>query len=137
MDRQFGAIMAMLKQRGLERNTIVVFMGDNGEAMYRGKGTLYERGNHVPLIIRWPGVVRPGSRSDALVSNIDLAETFVEVARLKPDARMEGTSLVPILRGADLPGHDYVFTERACIPDRSPYRKGWIFSARSPGAVTS
>jgi arylsulfatase A-like enzyme len=62
MDGQFGAIMALLKQRGLDKNTIVVFMGDNGEAMYRGKGTLYERGNHVPLIVRWPGVVQ-GARA--------------------------------------------------------------------------
>lgn len=116
MDRQFGAMMALLRDRGLADNTIVVFMGDNGESMYRGKGTLYERGNHVPLIVRWPGVVKPGSRNAALVSNIDLAETFVEAAGLKPDPHMTGLSLVPLLKGASGPGHDYVFTERGEHP---------------------
>jgi arylsulfatase A-like enzyme len=116
MDRQFGAMMKLLKDRGLADNTIVVFMGDNGESMYRGKGTLYERGNHVPLIVRWPGVVKPRSRSEALVSNIDLAETFVEAAGLKPDPHMTGLSLVPLLKGAAGPGHDYIFTERGEHP---------------------
>lgn len=116
MDRQFGAVMAMLKARGLDKNTIVVFMGDNGEAMYRGKGTLYERGNRVPLMVRWPGVVRPGSRSAALVSDIDMAETFLDAASLKPDPHMTGISLVPILRGQSATGHDYVFTERGEHP---------------------
>lgn len=116
MDRQFGALMAMLKARGLDKNTIVVFMGDNGEALYRGKGTLYERGNHVPLIIRWPGVAKPGSRDASLTSGIDLAKTFLEAAGLQPDPRMTGLSLVSRLRGGKDKGHDYVFTERGWHP---------------------
>lgn len=116
MDGQFGAIMALLKQRGLDKNTIVVFMGDNGEAMYRGKGTLYERGNHVPLIVRWPGVVQGGTHSNALVSDIDLAETFVAAAGLNPDRHMTGISLLPYLKGDPGPGHEYIFTERGEHP---------------------
>ncbi len=117
LDKGFGSIMAMLKARGLAENTIVVFMGDNGESMYRGKGTLYDRGNHVPLIVRWPGVVKPGSRNGSLVSGIDLAETFLDAADLKPDPHMTGTSLVPILEGkATASGHEYVFTERGWHP---------------------
>jgi len=116
MDGQFGALMAMLKARGLADNTIVVFMGDNGESMYRGKGTLYERGNHVPLIVRWPGVVKPGSRNASLVSGIDLAETFLDAAGLKPDPHMTGVSLVPLLKGQKDGGHDYVFSERGEHP---------------------
>jgi N-sulfoglucosamine sulfohydrolase len=116
MDGQFGALMAMLKAKGLADNTIIVFMGDNGESMYRGKGTLYERGNHVPLIVRWPGVVKSGSRNGSLVSGIDLAETFLEAAGLKPDPRMTGISLVPLLKGQTKGGHDYVFSERGEHP---------------------
>jgi len=116
MDGQFGALMAMLKARGLMDNTIVVFMGDNGESMYRGKGTLYERGNHVPLIVRWPGVAKPGSRTAALASGIDLAETFLEAAGLQPDPHMTGKSLVPLLKGQTGGGHDYVFSERGEHP---------------------
>lgn len=116
MDGQFGALMAMLKARGLAENTIVVFMGDNGDAMYRGKGTLYERGNHVPLIIRWPGVAKPGSRDTSLVSNIDLAKTFLEAAGQQPDSRMTGSSLLPQLKGQGGAGHTYIFTERGWHP---------------------
>ena len=116
MDGQFGAVMQMLKDRKLADNTIVVFMGDNGESMYRGKGTLYERGNHVPLIVRWPGVAKAGAHTDALVSQIDLAKTFVEAGGQQPDPHMTGISLVPILRDPKAPGHDYVFTERGEHP---------------------
>lgn len=116
MDGQFGALMALLKARGLDKNTIVVFMGDNGEALYRGKGTLYERGNHVPLIVRWPGVVKGGTRNASLVSAIDLAKTFVEAAGQQPDKRMTGISLVSRLQGQGAEGHDYVFTERGWHP---------------------
>jgi len=49
-----------LNKRGLADNTIVVFMGDNGASQFRGKGTLYEFGVRVPLIVRWPGKVKAG-----------------------------------------------------------------------------
>lgn len=55
VDQGFGKIMQLLKTRGIEDNAIVIFMGDNVEALLRGKETLFGRGTHVPLIIRWPG----------------------------------------------------------------------------------
>ena len=55
-------------------------MGDNGASQLRGKGTLYEFGIHVPLIVRWPGVVKPGSDASELISGEDLAPTFLEAA---------------------------------------------------------
>jgi arylsulfatase A-like enzyme len=116
MDRGFGGMMAQLKARGLDENTIVVFMGDNGEAMYRGKGTLYERGNNVPLIIRWPGVAQPGSRNAALVSGVDLAPTLLQAAGLKPDPKMSGLGLAPLLKGDADNGRKFVVTERGWHP---------------------
>jgi N-sulfoglucosamine sulfohydrolase len=116
MDKGFGDIMEMLKARGVADNTIVVFMGDNGDSLYRGKGTLAERGSHVPLIVRWPGVARPGSHNDALVSGVDLAPTFLEAAGLKPDPKMSGASLTPLLRGQASNGRDYMVTERGWHP---------------------
>jgi N-sulfoglucosamine sulfohydrolase len=116
MDKCFGILMAKLKDRGLADNTLVAFMGDNGEALYRGKGTLYERGTHVPLMVRWPGVTRAGTRSAALVSGEDLAPTFLEASGLKPDPKMTGVSLVPVLRGTHATERSYVFTERGWHP---------------------
>jgi N-sulfoglucosamine sulfohydrolase len=112
LDRGFGVLMSELERRRLARNTIVVFMGDNGEALLRGKGTLYERGNHVPLIVRWPGVVQPASQSDVLVSGEDLATTLLEAVGLPVPSPLTGISFLPALQGRPFEGRDYVFTER-------------------------
>jgi len=60
-DGSFAEVLEELNKRGLAENTIVVFMGDNGASQFRGKGTLYEYGVRVPLIVRWPGKVKAGS----------------------------------------------------------------------------
>ena len=112
LDRGFGMVMKLLKDRGLDENTIVIFMGDNGESLLRGKGTLYGRGLHVPLIIRWPGQVKPGSTSDILVSGEDLAPTILAAAGLQPAAGMTGISFLPALLGQEFTGRDHLFAER-------------------------
>ena len=80
MDGVFGEVLAELEQRGLGTNTLVVFIGDNGASQLRGKGTLYEFGIHVPWLIRWPGVIKPGSASSNLISGEDLAPSLLEAA---------------------------------------------------------
>ena len=112
LDTGIGAITQLLKRRGLEQNTVVIFMGDNGEALLRGKGTLFDRGTHVPLLVRWPGVVKPGSTSDVLVSGEDLAPTILEAAGLKTPTGMTGVSFLPELRAQSFSGRKYVFAER-------------------------
>ena len=112
LDTGIGAIAQLLKRRGLEQNTLVIFMGDNGEALLRGKGTLFDRGTHVPLLVRWPGVVERGSQSDALVSGEDLGPTILEAAGLDSPAGMTGLSFLSELRGQAFSGRKYVFAER-------------------------
>lgn len=112
LDRGVGALMRELEKRGLAGNTLVIFMGDNGEALLRGKGTLYERGNLVPLIYRWPGVVKAGSQSDALVSGEDIAATVLEAVGLPVPREMTGVSYLPALKGQPFSGREYVYTER-------------------------
>lgn len=112
MDKGFGYIMDVLEERGLEENTLVVFMGDNGEAILRGKGTLHQRGINVPFVVRWPGVVEAGSASSALVSGEDLGPTFLEVAGIEVPEDMTGVSFLPELKGENFKGRDYIFAER-------------------------
>ena len=112
LDRGFGAIMQLLDQRGLQNNTLVIFMGDNGEALLRGKGTLHTRGNHVPLIIRWPGNIPAGSESSHLISAIDLAPTILAAANAPPAAGMTGRSFLNVLLGKTVRSQPYVFSER-------------------------
>src|SRR5690606_37375089 len=90
----------------------VIFMGDNGEALLRGKGTLYDGGTHVPLIVRWPGRVAAGSRCDTLISGIDLAPTILAAAGIDAPAEMSGRSFLPALLGEQLAGNEFVFAER-------------------------
>ena len=112
LDQGFGLIMNSLKTRGIEDNTIVIFMGDNGEALLRGKGTLFERGNHVPLMIRWPGKVEPGSSSSSLVCGTDLGPTILSACGMQPLKEMTGVSFFQPLLGKKTEGRRYVFAER-------------------------
>lgn len=111
-DGDVGRILEVLAERGLTNSTLVLMMGDNGASQLRGKGTLYEFGVHVPLIIRWPGVVKPGSASAELVSGEDLAPTLLAAAGLAAPKTMTGRSFAALLRGQPYTGRRYVFAER-------------------------
>jgi arylsulfatase A-like enzyme len=111
-DSDFGKIMEELERRGLVQNTIVIFLGDNGAALLRGKGTLYDFGLHIPLLVRWPGQARPGSTSDDLISGEDLAPTLLEAAGAPVPKTMTGRSFLRLLKGEAFEGRSYVFAER-------------------------
>jgi arylsulfatase A-like enzyme len=108
----FGEVTAELEKRGLANNTLVAFMGDNGCSQLHGKGTLYEFGIHVPLLLRWPGKIKPGSGTPELISAEDLAPTFLEAAGLSAPAEMTGKSFLKLLRGEPFEGRKFVFAER-------------------------
>ena len=80
LDSDFGEVLQYLDDHGLAENTIVIFMGDNGGAQFMAKGTLYENGIKVPLLIRWPERI-PAAVTDAVVSNVDLAATCLSAVR--------------------------------------------------------
>jgi len=119
-DVLFGEVMAELGKRGLASNTIVVFMGDNGASQFRGKGDLHEFGIHVPLIVRWPGKVKPGSSSAELISGEDIAPTFLEAAGLPVPPEMTGKSFVKLLRGEPFAGRQFIFAERGAHGSNLP-----------------
>jgi len=111
MDKSLGDILDNLKRHGIEENTIVVFMSDNGcpsnlprNLPLRGhKITPYEGGTRVPLIVRWPGVVGQGTRCDDYLIIEDVFPTFLEMASVAEYEQIGGTidgvSFVPLLRG--------------------------------------
>ena len=113
LDRGFGMLMEVLEKRGLKEDTLVIFMGDNGEPLLRGKGTLYQHGCNVPLIIRYPGVAQGGNVSDVLISGEDLSATILEAAGLSVPESMTGISFLPALKGDRYEEREYVFTERS------------------------
>jgi len=115
LDRKVGRVLAQLKADRLERSTIVVFFGDNGQAHVRGKQFCYEEGLHVPLVIRWPAglaapaQLKPGAVDERLLCAIDLAPTMLSLAGLPKPARMEGQ----VFLGAQAePPREHVFGAR-------------------------
>jgi len=103
MDENIGRILKYLDEADLTENTVVIYSSDQGfwlgEHGWFDKRWMYEESLHTPLLVRWPGVVEPGSTSSALVSNLDFAGTFLDIAHVRVPADMQGQSLTPLLRG--------------------------------------
>jgi len=99
MDEEFQWVLDTIAARGNPDNTIIVFMGDNGMALPRGKGSLYERGLHVPLLVRWPKRVKSGQVNDELISGEDITPTLLEAAGAEPVKEMTGRSFLGALTG--------------------------------------
>ena len=114
LDVLVGKVLKRLKKDGLDENTIVMFIGDHGRPMLRGKQFLYEQGIRIPMVIRWPGHVRPGTVVDELVSALDFAPTFLKLADADVPEHMHGRVFL---------GHDrdkprrYVFSARDRIDE--------------------
>jgi arylsulfatase A-like enzyme len=114
MDDSVGRIVKKLDELKLTERTIIVFTSDNGglcttegantpatvnSPLREGKGFLYEGGIRAPLIVKWPGVVKPGSECAVPVSTIDFFPTLLEACGVKSDAKPDGVSLVSLLKG--------------------------------------
>jgi N-sulfoglucosamine sulfohydrolase len=111
-DGHFAEVLAELERRGVAESTVVIFMGDNGASQFRGKGTLYEYGVNVPLLVRWPGKVKAGAVTNELISGEDIAPTLLEACGQQPLKEMTGRSFLKLLGGDSYAGREYVFSER-------------------------
>ncbi|HEY9036215.1 MAG TPA: sulfatase [Pseudomonadales bacterium] len=111
-DADLGRIMDVLQRRGFLDNTLVVVTSDNGIDVARAKTTNYEYGVRVPLVMVWPdGLHSPGRRLEGVVSLVDLAPTFLQVAGVSSVPPMDGQSLLPLLQSSKaVTGRDAVFT---------------------------
>jgi len=129
MDKSLGDIMKFLKTKGIEKNTIIIFMSDNGGLslssirggtkhtqnlpLRAGKGSLYEGGIREPMLVKWPGVVRPGTISDQYLQIQDFYPTILEMAGVKKHTThqtLDGKSFVNVLKN-----HKASDTTRALI----------------------
>ncbi len=113
LDTDIADVLEVLRARGLDENTLVVFMGDNGMAFPHGKGALHDPGIAVPLLVRWPGVVQPGTSTKALISGEDIAPTMLDAAGVKAPKEMSGVSFLKLLRGDEArEDRRYIFAQR-------------------------
>ncbi len=111
-DQAVNEILGQLAASGRAGNTLLVVAGDNGWQMPRGLANLYDSGTRVPMVVRWPLVIRGGRVSDEFADFLDLAPTFLEAAGVPKPAEMLGRSLLGLLRGDTVPGREQVFLER-------------------------
>lgn len=112
-DGDFQRVLDIVKERSGWENTLVIFMGDNGMAFPSGKGNLHDPGLNVPLLAWWPGVIKPGGDSSALISGEDIAPTCLEAAGLAVPERISGVSFLPLLKGESFPNErKHIFGER-------------------------
>lgn len=103
VDKSVGEVLDFLKKNGLDKNTIVIYASDQGfylgEHGWFDKRWMFEQSYRTPLLIQWPGITKPGSVNEDMVSNIDFAETFLDMAGVKVPSDMQGRSMVPVLNG--------------------------------------
>lgn len=127
LDRQVGEIVALLKELGLDRNTLIIFTSDNGphqeggadpdyfdsNGPFRGyKRDLYEGGIRVPMIACWPGKIEAGTTTGHVSAFWDVMPTLAAIAGIQPPDGIDGISLLPALTSqGEQPVHDYLYWE--------------------------
>tara|TARA_Y100000588_G_scaffold394790_1_gene517302 strand:+ start:707 stop:2185 length:1479 start_codon:yes stop_codon:yes gene_type:complete len=103
VDENVGRMLKYLDENALSKNTVVIYSSDQGfwlgEHGWFDKRWMYEESLHTPLLVRWPGQVKSGSTNANLVSNLDFAQTFLDIAGAVQPKDMQGRSITPILRG--------------------------------------
>ena len=123
MDDGVGRIRARLQAAGIEQNTLIVFIGDNGAPLKQGawngslnapltgeKGMLTDGGIRTPFVAAWPGTLPAGKVYEQPVSSLDVAATAVALAGLPPEENLDGVNLIPFLRGEEVAApHEFLF----------------------------
>ena len=113
LDDDVGAVVAELEKQAVLDNTLIIFVSDNGRGVWRSKAHMYGSGMQTPFIAHWPKVIKPGQVCNNLVSVIDLAPTFVDLAEFpKQNFTWQGRSVKDLFSKPDKALNRYVFSER-------------------------
>jgi N-sulfoglucosamine sulfohydrolase len=128
LDEQVGILMKMLQDTKMANNTIVLFVSEQGSSFpYGGKWSVYDNGIHSSAILRWPGKVKPGSSSNALMQYVDVTPTFLAAAGIDPtpinvgcpDAHgatgFDGRSFLPVLLGESDSLRNHIFAQHTTL----------------------
>lgn len=115
IDESIGRVLTQLKKEGLDKNTLVIYMGDNGfqfgELGLIDKRDMYEASIRVPMIAYAPGLIKPKTVIPQLVENIDIAPTILELANVQIPAQMQGASFLPLLKSKEIEWRDKIYYE--------------------------
>ncbi|MDX9748135.1 MAG: sulfatase [Paludibacter sp.] len=106
-----GEVLKALSESGMEENTVVFFLSDNGMAFPFSKTNVYLNSNRTPLIVKWPGQIKPGQvEKDAFIGGIDFLPTVLEIADIKPPYQLDGKSYLNRLKGKPYTVQNEVYT---------------------------
>jgi N-sulfoglucosamine sulfohydrolase len=109
LDNSVGQVIGLLDKLKMRENTLLIFVSEQGIAMPFAKWTCYDNGLQSAFVARWPGMIKPGSVSEAMIEYVDVLPTFIEVAGGEPVEVLEGNSLLPVLLGQRNHHKDYVY----------------------------
>ncbi|MES2469958.1 MAG: sulfatase [Verrucomicrobiota bacterium] len=130
MDDELGRVLDTARET-LGPHVVTLMTSDHGAQFPFGKWNCYDAGIRVPLLVSWPGVIAPGSRSGAMVSWVDILPTLVDLAGGPAPADLDGRSFVPVLRGQATDHRDRIFTTHSAdgkmnnYPMRSLRTRDW------------
>lgn len=121
LDNQVGDIRNLLKETGQDKNTIFIFLGEQGPQFPGGKWSLYDNGLKSSMIVKWPGKVKANVTTDAIVQYEDITPTLIDIAGGKPIKGLDGRSFLPVLTGKSNSHRTEAFGIHNNIPEGTPY----------------
>ncbi|MBT5186890.1 MAG: sulfatase-like hydrolase/transferase [Kordiimonadaceae bacterium] len=142
LDDTVGAILDVIKSEGVDDNTIVMFLSDNGMALPYAKTNAYLNSTKTPWIVRWPNVITAGKVDDThLISSIDFLPTILDATGITKPKKLSGRSFLPVLNGQPQQNRDLVFTTFHVTSANNKYpiravqdkQYGYIFNGWSDG----
>jgi N-sulfoglucosamine sulfohydrolase len=130
LDNEVGDVMKMLRSTGQDKNTMVVFLGEQGPQFLGGKWSCWDHGQKSAMIVWHPGKVTAQSETDAIVQYEDITPTLIELAGGEPIAGLDGRSFLPVIEGKRSKHRDFAYGIHNNIPEGPPYPIRSIRSGR-------
>jgi N-sulfoglucosamine sulfohydrolase len=122
LDQQVGDVLETLDETGQADRTMVIFTSEQGAQIPGCKWTNWEQGVHTGFMVRWPGRIQPGTRTDALIQYADVLPTLLDAAGGDPASMgLDGTSFLPVLFGEKTEHRQYVYSMHNNVPEGPPY----------------
>ncbi len=110
MDEEFGRLLDIIDKNNIVDNSVVFFLSEQGNSFPFAKWTCYDVGVHSACIVRWPGNIKDGTTSDAIIEYVDFVPTFLEIADASAVAPFDGESFLPVLRGERKQHKEFTFS---------------------------
>ncbi|MBZ4191949.1 sulfatase [Niabella sp. 3A5MI-3] len=121
LDDEVGDVLNLLKETGEDKNTIVIFLGEQGPQFPGGKWNLFDNGQKSSMIVRWPGVVKPASETDAIVQYEDITPTLIDIAGGSPVKSLDGRSFKQVLEAKTAEHRSVAYGIHNNIPEGPAY----------------